>query len=85
MQAVRGGEYRTRLVNEIVFFFCCRRLRRGCGGYLGELNEFSKILNYRPQWILDVSVKLNTSIRQLGNAKDPMPISLVVPELLAGG
>lgn len=47
---------------------------------MGELNEFSKILNYRPQWILDVSVKLNTSIRQLGNAKDPMPISLVVPE-----
>lgn len=49
MQAAHGGEYRTRLVNEIVFFFCCRRLRRGCGGYLGELNEFSKILNYRPQ------------------------------------
>lgn len=52
---------------------------------MGELNEFSKILNYRPQWILDVSGKLNTSSPQLGNAKDPMPISHVVPKLLAGG
>jgi hypothetical protein len=85
MQAVRGGEYRTRLVNEIVFFSAAAGSVGGVERYLGELNEFSKILNYRPQWILDVSAKLNTSIRQLGNAKDPMPISLVVPELLAGG
>ena len=31
------GEYRTRLVNEIVFFFCCRRLRRGCGESRGGI------------------------------------------------
>ena len=79
------GEHRTRLVNEIVFFSAAAGSVGGVESYLGELNEFSKILNYRPQWILDVSAKLNTSIRQLGNAKDPMPISLVVPELLAGG
>ncbi len=79
------GEYRTRLVNEIVFFSAAAGSVGGVERYLGELNEFSKILNYRPQWILDVSVKLNTSIHQLGNAKDPMPISHVVPELLAGG
>ena len=79
------GEYRTRLVNEIVFFSAAAGSVGGVERYLGELNEFSKILNYRPQWILDVSVKLNTSSPQLGNAKDPMPISHVVPKLLAGG
>ena len=52
---------------------------------MGELNEFSKILNYRPQWNFDVSGKLNTSIHQLSNSKDPMPISLVVPKLLTRG
>ena len=79
------GEYRTRLVNEIVFFSAAAGSVGGVESHVGELNEFSKILNYRPQWICDVSIKLNTSIHQLGNAKDPMPISHVVPELLAGG
>ena len=79
------GEYRTRLVNEIVFFSAAAGSVGGVEVTWGELNEFSKILNYRPQWIFDISVKLNTSIRQLGNAKDPMPIYLVVAELLTGG
>ena len=79
------GGNRSRLVNEIVFFSAAAGSVGGVESHVGELNEFSKILNYRPQWICDVSIKLNTSIHQLGNAKDPMPISHVVPELLAGG